>query len=122
MAFALRRAQVSGGEDAAEAAVSRPVARIDEEVRRPVVKDEARAGDDPHVAHRRLVLARVDVRAHDAGERVAVGDSDPGEPQFRRSRDHLLRMRGPAQKREIRRRRQLGEARLEADHRSLRPA
>ena len=56
------------------------------------------------------------MRAHHAGERVAVGDADPGKPERGGARDQLLRMRRAAQEREIRRRRQLGVAAREADH------
>ena len=121
MALSLRRAQIARREDAAEAAVSGTVPRIGEHIRRSVVESEARAGNDPHALDRRPVLAREDMRAHDAGERVAVGDPDPGKPQFGRPRDHLLRMRGPAQEGEVRHRRKLGEAGLNPDHRSLLP-
>jgi hypothetical protein len=55
------------------------------------------------------------VRAHNAGERVAVGYTDPGEAEFGGARDHLLGMRGSAQKGKIRRRRQFGESRLKPD-------
>ena len=115
-AFALGRAQVSRGQDAAEPAVSRAVLRIDEHVRRAVVEGEPRAGNDARRAHRLRVLARKNMRAHDAGERVAIRDPDSREPKFGGARDHLLGMRGPAQKRKIRHRRQFGELRLEPDH------
>ena len=75
----------------------------------PSTKHEPRAGDDAQAADRRAILARVDMRAHDAGERVAVGDADPGEAQLGRARDQFLGMRSAAQKRKIRRRRELGE-------------
>src|SRR5271163_512581 len=57
------------------------------------------------------------MRPDDAGERVAIGDSDPGDAEFGGARDKLFWMRSPAQKRKIRRRRQLGETRRDADHR-----
>ena len=56
-----------------------------------------------------LVLLGRRVRAHHAGQRVAVGDADGGQPQLRRLPDHLLRMRGPAQEREVGGGHQLGE-------------
>ena len=62
------------------------------------------------------------MRAHDAGERIAIRDPDPRKPKLGGARDHLLGMRGPAQKRKIRHRRQFGEPRLKADHLSLPPA
>ena len=116
LARALRRAQISRGENPAEPAVGRAVRRIGEDIRRPVVEGEPRARNDPHAGEGRLVLAGEDMGAHDFGERIPVGDPDPGEPKFGRPRHHLLGMRGSAQKREIRRRREFREARLDADH------
>ena len=114
-AFAFGRAQVALGQNPAEPAVSRAILRIDERVRRAVDEYEPRAGNDPRARHRLGVLARECVRAHDAGERVAVGDPDPGKPELGGARDHLLGMRGSAQKRKIRHRRQFGEPRLRPD-------
>ena len=118
MAFALGRAQISRRQDPAEPAISRAVFRIGEHVRRPVVKGEPRAGRDPRARNRSLILARKHMRPHDARERIAIGDPDPRKFEFGGARDHFLGMRSPAQKRKIRHRRQLGEARLEADHES----
>ena len=115
-AFALGRAQVSRGQDATEPAVSRAIFRIGEHVRRAVVEGEPRAGDDAGRAHRRCVLAREHMRAHDACERIAIRDPNSRKPKLDGALNHLLRMRGPAQKRKIRHRRQFGEARLKPDH------
>ena len=115
-AFALGRAQVSCGQDAAEPAISRAILRIGEQVRRAVVEGEPCAGNDPHALHRRRVLAREHMRAHDAGQRIAIRDPNSRKPKLGRARDHLLGMRGPAQKRKICHRRQFGEPRLKADH------
>jgi hypothetical protein len=115
-AFALGRAQVSGRQDAAEPAVSRAVLRIGEHVRRAVRKDEPRAENDTDAAHRRRILARENMRAHDAGQRVAIRDPDPGKLKLGRALNHLLGMRGSAQKRKIRHRREFGEPRLKPDH------
>ena len=114
-AFALWRAPVSLGQDPAEPAVSRAVLRVNERVRRAVDEGEPRAGNDPHGPHRLGVLARECVRAHDSGERVAVGDPDSGKAELGGARDHLLRVRGAAQKREIGRRREFSEPRLKPD-------
>ena len=65
--------------------------------------------------HRLDVLARECVRAHDSGERIAIGDTDSSESKLGGARDHLLGMRGPAQKRKIRHRRKFGEPRLKPD-------
>ncbi len=114
-AFAFRRALVSLGQNPAEPAVSRAIPWIDERIRGAVDEGEPRAGNDPRGAHRLGVLARERMRAHDARERVAVGDPDPSEPELGGALDHLLGMRGAAQKREIRGSRQFGEKRLSAD-------
>jgi len=81
------------------------------------VSGEPRAGDDAQGPDRGAVLARIDMRPHDPRERVAIGDPDPRQAQSRRARHEFLRMRGAAKKRKIRRRREFGEARGEADHR-----
>ena len=114
-ALALRRAPVSLGQDPAEPAVSRAILRVDERVGRAVDECEPRAGNNPHARHRGGVLARERMRAHDAGERIAVGDPDPGEPEPGCARDHFLGMRGPAQEGEIGRRREFREPRLKLD-------
>jgi hypothetical protein len=114
-ALALRRAQVPRGQDPAEPAVSRAIPWIDERVRRAVDECETRAGNDPHPRHRLGVLARVGMRAHDAGERVAVGDPDSRKPELGCARNHLLGMRGPAEKGEIRHHREFSEPRLKPD-------
>ena len=97
-------------EQPAEPPVSGAVLRIDEDVGRAVDEGEPRPRDDAKRAERLAVLARVDMGAHHAGERIAVGDADPGKPERGGARDQLLRMRRAAQEREIRRRRQLGVA------------
>ena len=68
------------------------------------MRDEARADEAAD-----LVLLGRPMRAHDAGQRIAVGDADGGEPQLRRLADHLVRMRRPAQEREVGGGYQLGE-------------
>ena len=117
-AFALGRAQVSRRQNPAEPAVGGAVFRIGEHVRRSVVEGEPRAGSDARRPHRRRVLAREHMRAHDASQRVAIRDSDPCELKLGGARHHLFRMRGPAQERKIRHRRQLGKAGVKADHES----
>jgi hypothetical protein len=116
MALAFRRAQVALAEQPAEPPVGGAVSGIDEDVGRAVDEGESRPGDDAKRAERLAVLARVDMRAHHAGERIAVGDADPGKPERGGARDQLLRVRRAAQEREIRRRRQLGVAARKADH------
>ena len=116
MALALGRAQIAERQQPAEPAVGGAILGIGEDVGRAVGEDQPRARHDAQGADRGAVLARIDMGAHDPGERIAVGDAEPGEAEPRRLGDQLLGMRGPAQKREIRRRRQFGEAGLGADH------
>ena len=91
-AFAFRRALVSLGQDPAEPAVSCAVFRIDEQVRGAVVEDQPRAGNDSRGPHRLSVIACERVCAHNPGERVAVGDPDPGKAELGGALDHLLGM------------------------------
>ena len=116
-AFAFGRAPISLCQNPAEPAISLAILRIGERVRAAVDEDEARAGNDPCGGHRLNIISRERVRAHNSGERVAVGDPDPGELKLGCARDHLLGMRRSAQEREIRRRRQFGEPRLKLDQR-----
>ena len=51
-----------------------------------------------------------DVSSNDSGDTVAIGDRQPGEPQFRSSIDQFIRMRSAFQKRKIRSAMQLGIA------------
>ena len=116
MALALGRAQVSLGQQPAQPPIGGAIPGIGEHVGRAVDEASRAPVTTRKRADRRAVLARVDMRAHDAGERVAIGDADPGEAQLGRARDEFLGVRSAAQKRKIRRRRELGEARREADH------
>ena len=118
MALALGRPQIPLGQQPAEPPVGGAVPGIGENVGRSVGEGQPRARDDAQGADRRSVLAREDMGAHHAGERIAIGDANPGKPEPRRLRDQFLGMRGAAQKRKIGRRREFGEARLGADHTS----
>ncbi len=116
MALALGRPEIALGEKPAEPPIGGAVSGIGEHVGRAVDEAQPRAGDDAQRADRSAVLARIDMRPDDAGERVAIGDPNSIEPQFGGARNKLFGMRSAAQKREIRRRREFGEARGEADH------
>ena len=72
-------------------------------------------GTTPHARHRIGVLARECVRAHDAGERGCGRRSPTPANPSSAARNHVLGMRGSAQKRKIRHRRQFCEARLRPD-------
>ena len=75
--------------------------RIGENVGRAVAEDEPGADDEAEVAGALLVLAQEHMRAHDSGERIAVGDAEAGKAERDRLRDQFLRMRGAAQEGEI---------------------
>ena len=66
--------------------------------------DQARADDELDVD-----LLRRHMGAHDAGERVAVGDADGREAEGSRLLHDLRGVRGAAQEREVRRGDELGE-------------
>ena len=116
MALALGRAQIAFGQQPAQPPIGGAISGVGEHVGRAVDEAQPRAGDDAHRAAIGAVLARVNVRAHDAGERVAIGDADPRQTEFGGARDELFRVRSAAKERKIRRRREFGEARGEADH------
>ena len=121
MALALRRAQIALGEQPAEPPIGGAILRIDDGIGRAVDEGEPRAGDDAQRADRRAVLAREDMRAHDAGERVAIGDADPRPTRAPPRARPFLGVRGAAQKRKVGRRRELGEARARRIMTSLPP-
>ena len=69
------------GQKPAEPAVSGAVPGIGENVGRSVGKDQPRARDDAHRADGFCVLAGENMGAHDAGERIAIGDADARQDQ-----------------------------------------
>ncbi len=93
--MALDGAPVAEREQAAEPAVGGAVGRIADGLE-AIGGNEARADGEAD-----LVLLGGLMRAHDAGQRVAVGNADGGELQLRRLADHLMGMRCPAQEREV---------------------
>ena len=104
MAFALRRVLVAGRQQSAQPAIGSAVGRMADRLE-PVAGDQTRADHELDVN-----LLRRHMGAHDAGERVAVGDADRSEAEGRRLLHNLLGMRGAAQEREVRRGDELGEA------------
>jgi hypothetical protein len=98
-ALSFLREQIATGEQAAQMSPAGPIARIDENVRRAVGEDEARAG---MIGERQLLFAFDEMGAHDAGDRIAVAQPDAGKPDMRSLQHQLLGMRGAAQEREIR--------------------
>ena len=104
-ALPLLGAHLPERQQAREAAIGGAVARQAQEAR-AVLQIETRPDDELQPD-----LLGGEVRAHDAGKRVAVGDGERGQAQRLRLRDELLAMRGAAQEREVGRDLQLGVAR-----------
>src|ERR1700688_185881 len=92
---------LAAGEQLAKPAVSGAVARIDQNVRRVVHKDEARTDQKFWLAGE-LGIAEFLVSPHHAGQRVVIGDADDGKTKLARLVHVILRMRSAAQEREIR--------------------
>ena len=103
------RFQIAAGEQAREPRIGGTVLRVGENVRRAVAENETHADGDAQNFGDDLILAREQMGAHHAGERIAVGDADALEPEFIGALDIFLRMRGATQKGEIRRHREFGE-------------
>jgi hypothetical protein len=103
MTLAFDGVEVAGRQQAAQASVSGAVDRI-------AGRLEAVGGDEA-CAHAQadIMLLRGSVGPHHAGQRIAVGDADRGKTQRGSLSDHLVRMRGPAQEREVGGGDQLGE-------------
>ena len=110
-AFPFLGAALTKREQPAEPAVSGAVRWVGEQARR-IVKIESAAHDEFDAAH----FACGKVRAHHAGERVAVGDGDGRESERLCRRHQLLGVRAAAQKGEIGGDVELGVARGEGHH------
>src|SRR4051812_13331402 len=117
VAFTLLRAEIAGRQEPAEPSIGGAVSRPDSNVRRAIAESQPAANDVTGASRLRGKMA-----AHNAGERIAVGDREAGETQNRSRRGELFGMRGAAQKRKIRSCEKLGIGLLarEADTRSLR--
>src|SRR5438132_1429769 len=105
MAFALLNsrdvvAALATGEQLAEPAIGCAVTWIDQDVRRAVDEDEARA-DQEFWLVRDLGVIELLVRAHHAGQRVMVGDADDGNAELACLMHIGARVRAAAQEREI---------------------
>ena len=97
-AFALLGAQIAEREQAGEPAPAGAVARIGENVGRAVGEDQPRARV---IFQREILLALGEMRAHDAGDRIAVAEAEAGKADRLRLHHQLFRMRGAAQEGEI---------------------
>jgi hypothetical protein len=94
--FALLRPEISLREKPAEPPVGRPIGRIGQHLE-AVGSDEPRADQELEA----LAILPFAIGPYDPGETVAVGDADRGKTERVRGRNHFLRMRGPAQEREV---------------------
>ncbi len=94
-AFALGRAALARGQQPRQPAIGGAILGKDKQAR-AVAKIEPAADDETQPD-----LLRRLVRAHDAGEAVAVGDRDRAVAEGGGGHHQLGRMRRPAQKREI---------------------
>src|SRR5690349_18619121 len=94
-------AALAPGEKPAEPAIGGTVARIDEDIRRAVHEDDARADQKLRlVQHFRIF--KLAMGAHDSGERVVIGNADRGQTEPACLMHIILRMRTAAQEGEIR--------------------
>ena len=95
-AGALLGAALAEREQAGEPRPAGAVLRIGENVGSSIGEDEPRADGEPDA----MLLRRL-VRAHDACDRIAVGDAEAREPELLRLRHQFLGMRRSPQEGEI---------------------
>ncbi len=110
VAATLLGALVAEREEAGQAAIGFAVLRIGQDVGRAVGEDEPRPDHDAEIRLGRNPLLGEAIGPHDPGQRVAVRDADAGEPERMGLGHQFLRMGGAAQKGEIGRDGQFGEA------------
>ena len=103
-------AALAAGEELAQPAVSRAVARIDQDIGRAVDEDETRADQELWLVFDFRIVELL-VGPHHAGKRVVIGDADRGDAQFACLMHIGARIRAAAQEREIRGDADLGIAR-----------
>src|SRR5579871_2161485 len=103
MAFALERALAAfaAGEQLAEPAVSRAIARIDQNIRRAIDENDPRSHQRPWLVRDVGILEFLE-GPHDTSKRVVVGNADDGDTKFSGLMDIGLRMRAAAQERKVR--------------------
>ena len=107
-ALAFLRARIGLCQHAAQAPPGYAIPRIGDDVGRSILEDQPGAGDDLEGADLVEFFTRINMRAHDARDRIAVGDPDPRMAERGRGRHELLRMRGAAQEGKIRGRGEFG--------------
>src|SRR5260370_41617432 len=92
---------LAAGEELTQAAVSLPVARISQNVRRAIHEDEART-DQKFWLVFDVGIVELLVSPHHACQRIVVGNADDGKAQIASLMHVILRMRSAAQERKIR--------------------
>src|SRR5260370_39885096 len=104
MTFALLGivSSLAAGEQLTQPAVSLPVARIDQDVRRAVHENEART-DQKFWFVFDVGIFELLVSPHYACQRIVVGNADDRKTQIASLMHVILRMRSAAQERKIRR-------------------
>jgi len=91
----LRPAKIALAEKHRQRFIAGAVGRVDNHLR-PIDRPQPRAHHQPDA-----MVAGGDMRPHDSGKRVHVGDADGAPSQRRRRFDHLMRMRRPGKEAEI---------------------
>ena len=100
-ARALLRAQIAAREQPRQPPPGRAILGIGEHVGRAVAEHQPRAAEIAEIPGLFAVLAQIDMGAHHARHRIAVGEADPVQPQRDGLRHQLLGMGGAAQEGEI---------------------
>jgi hypothetical protein len=75
-ATSLLCAQIAACEQFRQSPPSGPITRISENVRRTIAKDETRAAIKLERFGLFAILAQKDMRTHDTGDRIAVGNAN----------------------------------------------
>src|SRR6476620_5704632 len=94
-------AALAPGEQLAQPAIGRAVARIDENIRRAVHEDEARADQELWLVFC-LGILKFLVGSHHAGQRIVVGNADDGKTKIACLAHIGARIRSTAEKGKVR--------------------
>ena len=101
MTLALLCRKFAFAEQLAEPSIGGAVTRIGQNVRRVVGKYQPRADQQLRLVTHALPVAVFAIGAHHTGQRVVIGDADGIEAVFAGTPHEFVRMRRPAQEREI---------------------
>ncbi len=89
--------QIAAREKTREPCIGSAILRIGEDIRRAVTKNEPATDGDVQSPRLNLIFACEEMRAHDAGERITVGDTKASQAELIGVFDEFFRMRGAAQ-------------------------